>query len=176
MCSERPANSRSEVILSLVREPKEPLDPTYDRSGQAALRWLTVGPSEEDRCGARLKQVANSSVTTYTQDLAAPLPVVLQAHTGNTITLYLFGMGTRPLAEYDSAWEYLLPDGLGSVRQLVDASGNVKLTEAYEPYGSVLTSQGSATSAFGFTGEQFESYIGLMFLRARYYDGGPCGS
>ena len=77
-------------------------------------------------------------------------------------------MGTRPLAEYDSAWEYLLPEGLGSVRQLVDASGNVKLAESYEPYGSVLSSQGSAASAFGFTGEQLDSYIELLFLRARY--------
>jgi RHS repeat-associated protein len=61
---------------------------------------------------------------------------------------------------------------LGSVRQLVDAGGNVKLTEAYEPYGSVLSSQGSATSAFGFIGEQFESYIELLFLRARYMQPG----
>ncbi len=109
---------------------------------------------------------------TYTQDLASPLPVVLQAQTGTTATLYLFDMGTRPLAEYDSAWEYLLPDGLGSVRQLVDTGGTVNLTKSYEPYGSVLSSEGSATSAFGFTGEQFESYTQLVFLRARYYDGG----
>ena len=65
--------------------------------------------------------------------LAAPLPVVLQAKTGTTTTLYLFDLGTRPLAEYDAACEYLLPDGLGSVRQIADASGNVKLSEAYEP-------------------------------------------
>jgi RHS repeat-associated protein len=112
--------------------------------------------------------MANGTPTTYTQDLASPLPVVLQAKTSNTTTLYLFDMSTRPLAEYDSAWEYLLPDGLGSVRQLADASGYVKLTEAYEPYGSVLSSQGSATSAFGFTGEQTDRYTQLVFLRARY--------
>ena len=115
-----------------------------------------------------MRQVNNTVPTTYTLDLAAPLPVVLQTLTGSASTQYVFGMSTRPLAEYDSAWEYLLPDGLGSVRQLVDASGNVKLTESYEPYGSVLTSQGSATSAFGFTGEQSDSYIELVFLQARY--------
>lgn len=77
--------------------------------------------------GARLKQTVNSVPTTCTQDLAAPLPVVLQAKTGVTSTQYLFGLGTRPLTEYDSAWEYLLADGLGSVRQIADASGTVKL-------------------------------------------------
>jgi RHS repeat-associated protein len=43
----------------------------------------------------------------------------------------------------------------------------VTLSESYDPYGSVLSSQGSATSAFGFTGEQTDS-TGLVFLRARY--------
>ena len=45
------------------------------------------------------------------------LPVVLLAKTSVMTTHYLFDMGTRPLAEYDTVWEYLLPDGLGSVRQ-----------------------------------------------------------
>jgi hypothetical protein len=116
----------------------------------SGLNWSAA----YNRDGARLKQTVNSVPTTYTQDLAAPLPVVLQAKTGTTTTLYLFDMGTRPLAEYDSAWEYLLADGLGSVRQIADDGSNVRLTESYEPYGSLLNSQGGATSAFGFTGEQ----------------------
>lgn len=117
--------------------------------------------------GARLRQIVNSVPTTYTQDLAAPLPVVLQAKTGSASTQYLVGLGTRPLAEYDSTWEYLLADGLGSVRQLADGNGNVTLSESYDPYGSVMDSQGSATSAFGYTGEQTDS-TGLVSLRARY--------
>ena len=76
-------------------------------------------------------------------------------------------MGTRPVAEYEAAWEYLLPDPLGSVRQIADADGNVTLLKSYEPYGSVLNSQGSATSIFGYTGEQVDT-TGLVYLRARY--------
>ncbi len=105
--------------------------------------------------------------TTYTQDLAAPLPVVLQAKTGITTTKYLYSLGTRPLAQNSTAWEYLLPDALGSVRQIADANGNVTLAESYEPYGSVLTSTGSATSIFGFSGEEADN-TGLIYLRARY--------
>ena len=128
------------------------------------LTWNATYNSD----GTRLKQIVNSVPTTYTQDLAAPLPVVLQAKTDTTTTLYLFDMGTRPLAEYNSAWEYLLPDALGSVRQLVDGNGNATLSESYEPYGSLLSSQGSTTSVFGFTGEQIDSYTELLFLRARH--------
>jgi hypothetical protein len=48
---------------------------------------------------------------------------------------------------------YYLTDALGNVRQLVDASRAVKLTERYEPYGSVLDGSGTASSAYAFTGE-----------------------
>ncbi len=107
--------------------------------------------------------------TTYTQDLVAPLPVVLQAKTGAATTQYLYTLGTRPLAaaRNGGAWEYLMPDALGSVRQIVDANGNVTLAESYEPYGSVLTSTGPASSIFGYAGEQADT-TGLIYLRARY--------
>ena len=117
--------------------------------------------------GARLKQTVAGTVTTYTQDLVAPLPVVLQAKTGSVTTQYLYSIGTRPLGQYTSAWEYLLPDALGSVRQIVDASGNVTLAKSYEPYGTVLTSTGTASSIFAYAGEQIDT-TGLIYLRARY--------
>jgi RHS repeat-associated protein len=117
--------------------------------------------------GVRLKQIVAGVVTTYTQDVVAPLPVVLQAKAGTATTQYLYTLGTRPLAENGGTWEYLLPDALGSVRQIVDANGNIVLTQDYEPYGSVLNSSGSGQSTYGFTGEELDQ-SGLIFLRARY--------
>ncbi len=38
----------------------------------------------------------------------------------------------------------------------------------YDPFGNVLTTNGSATSVYGFTGEQTDA-TGLVYLRARYY-------
>ena len=121
--------------------------------------------------GARLRQIIAGVSTTYTQDLVAPLPVVLQAKTGANTTKYVYALGTRPLAhaERGTAWEYLLADALGSVRQIVDADGNVTLAESYEPYGNVLSSTGTASSIFAYAGEQLDTYIKLLFLRARYY-------
>ena len=75
--------------------------------------------------GARLRQIIAGVSTTYTQDLVAPLPVVLQAKTGANTTKYVYALGTRPLAQNSGSWEYLLADALGSVRQIVDESGNV---------------------------------------------------
>jgi RHS repeat-associated protein len=118
--------------------------------------------------GVRLKQTLNGVVTTYTQELAASLPVVLQAKTGVTSTHYLYALETRPFAQITSnGAEYLLPDGLGSVRQIASVSGHIIFTQDYAPYGDVLNSSGSGQSAYGFTGEE-QDQSGLIFLRARY--------
>ncbi len=141
----------------------------YDRANR--LISATVGGSTSlyayNGDGARLKQIVAGVVTAYTQDIASPLPVVVQAKTGTTITQYLYALGTRPLAQNGGAWEYLLPDALGSVRQIVDANGNVTLAKFYEPYGTVLTSTGTASSIFAYAGEQADT-TGLIYLRARY--------
>jgi hypothetical protein len=52
------------------------------------------------------------------------------------------------------------------VRQIANAIGNLTLAKSYEPYGSVLTSTGTARSIFGYAGEQIDTYIKLLFLRA----------
>jgi RHS repeat-associated protein len=54
------------------------------------------------------------------------------------------------------------------VRQLTDSSGNVVLTKEYEPYGEVMNSEGTTTTAYGFTNEYTSQ--GLIYLRARYYN------
>jgi RHS repeat-associated protein len=54
---------------------------------------------------------------------------------------------------------------------LSDASGEITRTQSFEPFGAPLSSSGTATSEFGFTGEQ-DDITGLVFLRARFYDPG----
>jgi hypothetical protein len=56
------------------------------------------------------------------------------------VTRYVYGHDL--LAEYDgAAWVWHLNDGLGSVRQLADSSGNVTLTQGYTPFGVPLWSR-----------------------------------
>jgi RHS repeat-associated protein len=141
----------------------------YDRANRLISTTLnsTTSLFNYNGDGVRLKQIVAGVVTTYTQDLAAPLPIVLQSKTGVTTTKYLYSMGTRPLAQSSAAWEYLLPDALGSVRQIANANGYIIRTQDYEPYGSMLSSSGSGQSVYGFTGEERDQ-SGLIFLRARY--------
>jgi len=80
---------------------------------------------------------------------------------------YLYGLGR--IGKYQSVWAYYLPDGLDSVRQITDHAANLTLLQSYEPYGSVMSYEGIATSNYGFANEWTDA-TGLQHLRARYYD------
>ncbi len=55
---------------------------------------------------------------------------------------------------------------------MTDAEGEVTLTQSYTPYGEVLESQGTTTTAYAFTGEDCDALTGLVYMRARYYQPG----
>jgi RHS repeat-associated protein len=114
--------------------------------------------------GDRLQQTVNGATSNYTLNLAGGLTQVL----GDRTQTYLYGNGR--IAQYTGTTpEYFMGDALGSVRQLVDGSGNVVMATDYEPYGEVMSSAGTTNTAYGFTGE-WTDYTGLVYLRARYYD------
>jgi RHS repeat-associated protein len=68
-------------------------------------------------------------------------------------------------------WEWMIQDGLGSVRMVVDADGDVLETRVYDPYGSTIGTLGAGTTQtnYGFTGEQKSDMTDLLYLRSRYY-------
>jgi len=67
---------------------------------------------------------------------------------------------------------YVLPDHLGSVRQLSNAGGQVTLAQSYDPFGVLFESAGSGASEFRYTGEWWNDAAKLLYLRARYYEPG----
>jgi RHS repeat-associated protein len=138
---------------------------TYD----PANRLLTVnGPLSTvsyayNGLGDRLQTTANSVTTTFAMDYNAGLPQVLDDGTN----IYLYGNGR--IAQVNTGTEYFLGDALGSVRQMADASGAIKLAKSYDPYGVTAQSVGSSPTSYGFGGEMSDDETGLIYLRARYY-------
>jgi len=69
---------------------------------------------------------------------------------------------------------FYLNDRLGSVRQIIDTSGNVKNRYTYRPFGETYDDEGEVeetiTNPFMFTGQYFDSEIDEYYLRARQYD------
>jgi RHS repeat-associated protein len=143
---------------------------TYAYDAANRLTSLTQGANTYgfayNGLGDRVAQTVNSTPTRYTLDLNAGLTQVLADGT-NT---YLYGVN-RIGEQQPGGFAYHLPDALGSVRQLTNASGAVTLAKGYQPYGTVLNSSGSGTSISGFTGEVTDN-SGLVFLRARYLSTG----
>jgi hypothetical protein len=72
--------------------------------------------------------------------IAIPADEVIVATIGGASTRYVQVQG-QILAQYEAgAWAYVLPDALGSMRQLVGDAGQVTLAQGYDPLG-VLISQ-----------------------------------
>jgi YD repeat-containing protein len=117
--------------------------------------------------GDRYQQTVNGIETSYVLDYATGLTQVLAETTNSQATNYLTGVGQQQ----GPIWSYYNADGLGSVRQMTDASGAVTYRASYEPYGTPFEQwpNPQAAATVGFTGEQTDAND-LIYLRARYYD------
>lgn len=140
---------------------------TYAYDAANRLKATTLGADVTtyayNGLGDRLEQSVNGTVQRYMLDLNAGLTQVLS----DGASTYVYG-GERIAQFTGDQAGYFLGDALGSVRQVADASGLPALERSYAPYGAVLSSRGSAASAYGYTGEWTDA-SGLVNLRARYY-------
>jgi RHS repeat-associated protein len=119
--------------------------------------------------GVRVGRTINSTATSYLQDLAAGLPVVLSETTAASTLRYVYGADL--VAQVDgSTPAYYHADGLGSTRVMTNSSGTATDQYGYDVFGASRSHTGSSTNAFTYTGEQVDPEGGLVFLRARYYD------
>ncbi len=116
--------------------------------------------------GDRLTLSVNGTQTQYANDVGGGLTQVLVETTGATKNFYLYGNGH--IAQQKTNVQYFGLDGLGSVRQLYNASGQIVSDRQFDPYGNQMSKTGVGTSIYGFAGEQMDG-SGLVYLRARYY-------
>jgi RHS repeat-associated protein len=83
----------------------------------------------------------------------------------DTEAVYLYGLD---IIAQQSERLYYFSDGLGSVRQLLDSTGEVEANYAYDPFGVPVVA-GDASNPYRFTGEAWDEEVELLYLRARYY-------
>jgi RHS repeat-associated protein len=110
----------------------------------------------------RTSKTVAGDTTEYVLDLLATLPVVIS----DTEAVYLYGLGI--IAQQQSEKLYYVHDGLGSVRQLADSTGQIETNYAYDPFG-VPVVEGNVYNPYQYTGEAWDSEVELLYLRARYY-------
>jgi RHS repeat-associated protein len=65
---------------------------------------------------------------------------------------------------------YYLPDGLGSIRGLVDNNQNIVANYQYDVFGSIRSMKSSVWNPYRFTAREWGADAELYYYRARYYD------
>ena len=169
-------------------------DETYDANGStlSANGW-TYGYEFEDRLvsatkaavsvamqydgdGNRVVRTEGSSTLRYLVDNLTPTGYVQVAEevvAGSVARVYVHGpqrVSQRQLVS--GAWVfsyYGYDESVGSVRLLSDATGSVTDRYSYDGFGNVVGRTGSTANANLYRGEQFESSLGMYYLRARWY-------
>ena len=113
----------------------------------------------------------------YIVDIIGDLPVILlefDPNNGMNIEkTYIYANG-QILAQHDGDYTdsryFYLHDRLGSVRQIMDTSGDVVMLYTYNPFGEVAESDGTFANPWRFTGQWYDDEIDQYYLRARMYD------
>jgi RHS repeat-associated protein len=186
--------------LERPREPPNPVpvEPgpahTYDHNGNQTaagsnsysydlanrLISATVGSTTTNYSydGDRNRLSANdgNNTTNFIWDPAASIPQldIEQDGSHNDLRTYLYGHRLVSMATSGGtpATYYYHYDGLGSVTNLTDASGNPQWTYSYDPWGNTTPTQnatGAPANAVQFAGAYVDP-TGLDHLGAREYD------
>jgi RHS repeat-associated protein len=129
-----------------------------------------------DGDGNRVAKIVNGVTTQYLVDDVNPtgLPQVFEESI-NGVVQRTYTYGLQRISEAQSisgTWtqSFYGYDGGGSVRQLTNASAAITDTYNYDAFGNLLNSTRSTPNNYLYRGEQFDSDLGLYYLRARYYN------
>jgi RHS repeat-associated protein len=131
-----------------------------------------------DGDGNRIRKTVSGAVTSYLVDDLNPTgyPQVVDELTNGTVSrTYTYGFQRISQEQIiSSTWtlSFYVYDGGGNVGQLTNTSGTVTDTYEYDAFGNEFTvSGGSSTpNEMYYRGEQWDSDLGLLYLRARYYN------
>lgn len=121
-----------------------------------------------DALGRRTEKSINGRTIKYVYD---GLDIVQEIEGGTVTVNYVRTLNIdEPLArvQADGTVRYYMQDALGSVIGLTDATGVVKTTYAYDPFGKVTMTGEASDNPFQFAGRENDN-TGLYYYRARYY-------
>ncbi len=122
-----------------------------------------------DYAGNRTTKIQEFKTTYYLVDTNGALSQVLAEYDENGTLITSYTRADQLISqERDGVKSYYLYDGFDSVRMLADNEGKVTDTYTYDAFGNLISSTGDTVNDFLYRGEQFDSFTGLYYLRARY--------
>jgi RHS repeat-associated protein len=155
---------------------------TYDSENHmlSMANGTTSVTMKYDAFGNRVSKTVNGVTTQYlVEDDVNPTgysQVVDEIVNGAVTRQYTYGLqrisqNLSP-AVTGSTWtpSFYGYDGGGSVRQLINSLGVVTDEYEYDAFGNSFTKSGTTPNNYLYRGEQYDSDLGLYYLRARYYN------
>ena len=149
---------------------------TYDTENH--LRSMSGGSVTivYDGDGNRVAKTVSGVTTQYLIDDLNPTgyPQVVEELVGGAVTRqYTYGLQRISQNQLiSSTWtpSFYGYDGFGTVRQLTSTAGTVTDSYDYDAFGNKINSTGTTPNNYLYRGEQYDSDLGLYYLRARYYN------
>jgi RHS repeat-associated protein len=154
---------------------------TFSYDSQGELLSMTSGSTSigmiYDAFGNRVGKSVNGVVTRYLIDDLNPTgyPQVVEELNGSGAVQRSYTYGLQRISEYQpisGAWtpSFYGYDGGGNVRNLTNSAGTVTDTYEYDAFGNSFTVSGTTPNEMMYRGEQYDSDLGLYYLRSRYYN------
>ena len=126
-----------------------------------------------DGDGNRASETVGGATTKYLVDTLNPtgLPQVLDETVNGAVTR-TYAYGLQRISENQlngSTWtpSFYSYDGHGNVRFLSNSAGTVTDKYQYDAFGRLIALTGTTPNTFEYSGEWFDSNVGLYYLRAR---------
>lgn len=151
---------------------------SYDSENRLVQRSINNQPStiniQYDGDGSKVSETVNGQTISYLIDTLNPTgyaQVVEELQNGTVIRTYTYGHDLLVQDQHEgTSWTatWFGYDGHGSVRLLTDALGQVTDRYDYDAFGVLLSNTGTTFNRYRYCGEQFESALGLYYLRARH--------
>ena len=125
-----------------------------------------------DGDGNRASKKVGSTTTYYLVDDRNPsgYAQVLEEYQGSTLSrVYNYGLALVSQRQASGGTvSYFGSDGHGSTRFLLNTSGAITDTYAYDAYGTLIASSGTTPNNYLYCCQQWDDNLGLYYNRARY--------
>ena len=145
---------------------------TYDFENRLKSMNGTAVTLQYDGDDNRVAKTVGATTTRYLVDDLNPTgyaQVVEELGAAGVQRTYTYGL-QRISQNQISATSFYGYDGGGSVRMLTDSTGTVTDTYDYDAWGNTVNVTGTTPNASLYRGEQYDTDLGLYYLRARYFN------
>jgi RHS repeat-associated protein len=152
---------------------------TYSYDSENRLASMNNGTVQllYDGDGNRVAKNVNGVVTYYLVDDLNPTGYsqIVEELSGTGSVQRQFTYGLQRISENQIISNTWTPSFYGydegaNVRALTNSTGEITDTFTYDAFGNKVATSGSTPNSYLYRGEQFDSDLGLYYLRARYYN------